>query len=283
MSTDKASNERPEPEVLDTIVAFEALLESMPDDVSTLDALLHSCLLAKDTGRIRRYLVQLARIHLRQNRLADAQALLPELRAQAKDSPEITALIKEIESQESESAEEPAPLPALNETELRQSTLQSELAFAWYAHDRQLLTREEYAQMVQDLTELASNPMLGTTVSLQHALKNRERPNVEHMLATVTRDAHISAVPVSHFDTPPAVAQLLPMTVIRIQGVVPFERIGAEVLIALLNPFNDRLRAEISASIGARCHFYLTTSTEFDRWVEKQTALAASAESATPA
>jgi len=66
------------------------------------------------------------------------------------------------------------------------------------------------------------------------------------------------------FDLQPAVFRELPLDYLTFQGVIPFEKMGDETLVTLLNPFSDRLRQEVAAALGCRCHFYLIPPADFD-------------------
>lgn len=277
-STENSDNRESE----DLISAFEHLLESLPDDISTLDALVQACEQAQETDRLRKYLYQMTRAHLRQHRPEEARKLLPRLQEHAGASPEIDALIEELTP-----APTPPPPPGTddsavhapeNNAAVRQAILQAELAFAWHLHDRKLLTRDEYSQTVQDLTDMSARSV-EITISTQHALMDRGFANLDHVLAAVARESRIPILPVSRFETPMAVASIIPASWIRTRGAIPFDRVGKEYNIALLNPYNDRLQAEISAKIGQRCHFFMTAAQEFDRWLERFTANVAKASS----
>jgi hypothetical protein len=268
-------------ELQEAVAAFEQVLELMPDDVPTIEALVQSCSLLQDEDRLRDYVVRLATMHVRQERWADARALAPKLRDLAPISDEAAALLEEIDQQQAEP--EPAAIPARapklaagsdeapveDSPRIRQQVLQGELALAWQLHDRQWITSDEYAQLIQELTDLSSRAETGSRVSLLHVLAAREYARMDHLLASIALDAHLPLIPLSRFDTPPATAALLSPVFVRTMGAAPFDRIGIETLVAVLNPYNDRLRADVSVRIGHRCHFYLASAVEFDRWTDR--------------
>jgi hypothetical protein len=268
-------------ELQEAVAAFEQVLELMPDDVPTIEALVQSCSLLQDEDRLRDYVVRLATMHVRQERWADARALAPKLRDLAPISDEAAALLEEIDLQHAEPAPTAAPAPvpkpaaaadgapAEDSPRIRQQVLQGELALAWQLHDRQWITSDEYAQLIQELTDLSSRAETGSTVSLLHVLAAREYARMDHLLASIALDAHLPLIPLSRFDTPPATAALLSPVFVRTMGAAPFDRIGIETLVAVLNPYNDRLRADVSVRIGHRCHFYLASAVEFDRWTDR--------------
>ena len=272
-------------ELLDAIEMYEQLLASMPDDIPTLEELLHLSQGAGDRTRMEKYVARLVRVNLDLHRTADALALAPQLKPFEEGSNEaaqLMATLAELSSKapakpaaESTPRMEPPPAPRLDTLPSPQQALQAELEMAWHMHDRKWVAQEEYGEWVQDLTELTARAGPRTTVSLLHVLAGRSHPKLEELLLNISTDARVPLVTLSRYDTPAAVAGLLSPAFVRRMGVAPFERMGKEVLVAVLNPFNDRLRASVAAQLGTRCHFYLTSAPEFDKWAEKCAPLAA--------
>lgn len=283
-----ASDAGSRPEWTDAIEMYEQLLETMPQDIPTLEELLHLSDQAGDQARLEKYALRLVRLNLELNRTADALALVPRLKdmeSRSEDAARMLARLADLSSRApAQAPAEPAPRiepPAAPRTEALpspQQALQAELEMAWHMHDRKWVEQEEYGEWVQDLTELTARAGPRTTVSLLHVLSARSHPKLEELLLNISTDARVPYVAVSRHDTPVAVASLLSPAFIRRMGVAPFERMGKEVLVAVLNPFNDRLRASVAAQVGTRCHFYLTSAPEFDKWAEKCAPLAASKE-----
>ena len=278
MNDKPASGSESRPELLDAIEMYEQLLESMPDDIPTLEELLH---LSEDVGdreRTKKYAVRLVRLNIEHNRTADAIALAPRLKdweAESEDAARWLAKIGELTAKapakppaETPPVARPAPAP-VETLPSPQQALQAELEMAWHMHDRKWVVQEEYGEWVQDLTELTARAGPRTTVSLLHVLSGRSHPKLDELLLNISKDARVPYVALSRYETPLAVAGMLSPAYIRRTGVAPFERMGKEVLVAVLNPFNDRLRASVAAQLGHRCHFYLTSAPEFDKWIEK--------------
>ncbi|MBP7275565.1 MAG: hypothetical protein KBA51_05120 [Kiritimatiellae bacterium] len=260
----------------------EQLLETMPEDVPTLGELVRASALIGDLDRVERYAVRLARLHMQEERLTKALGLIPHLKSVADRSPDAQALLEELRSlapdysepveQSVPPAPQPSKTPAVPEHQIlpsRQQMLQAELDFAWHIHDRQWVTREEYSEWVQGLTDATSSADPDATVSLLHVLGHIRYALLDPLMLRVATDVRIPYIDVSRFDTPLTVASMLSPKAVRRMGAAPFERMGKHVLIALLNPYNDRIRASITAQIGHRCHFYLTSAAEFDRWADK--------------
>ena len=260
----------PATEAWGAIAAFEGILEVMPDDCGAMDALVQSYEMVGEHARARQYLIRLARAHLAQFHTAEAPELIARLRAADDGGAEIAALVKELESLQTAAAPaaERSARPAPSAGTERQTALQAELSFAWRLHEKKMLTPEEYALVVQDLTEVSSRPS-DLTVSVLHVLQDRSFRNLESILAFVAKDTRLPMVPVSSFDPQESTFGLLPMDFIRRRGAIPFESLAAELLVGVLNPYDEVLRADVQRLAGRPCHFYLVHPSEFDAWMNR--------------
>jgi len=264
----KSAENRSIAEAWNAITAFEQILEIMPNDVGTLDALVRSCEMVGDLERARRYVIRLVRIHLAQRNTSQAETLSEDLRRLGAGDAEAEELLRRIEgARHRPSAAAPAAetVPAAES-----SALEAELSLAWRLHAAELLNQQDYAAVANDLTVLAAQPG-AARISVLHVLHARAFPNLDNVLAYLAREARMPVINVSAFDPPPACRSLLPLDFITQRCVMPFERIGRETLVAVLNPFDDALFELIRRRIGAPCHFYLTRPAHFDAALDRWT------------
>mgnify|MGYP001293306397 CR=1 FL=1 len=264
-TTRESAESRSVSEAWNAITAFEQILEIMPNDVSTLDALVRSCEMVGDTERARKYIVRLVRTHLTQRNAAQAEALAEDLRRLGAGSAEAEELLRQLEGTRRRPAFAPAAeIAPTAET----SALEAELSLAWRLHEAELLTQQDYAAVANDLTTLAAQPD-AVRISLLHVLSARAFPNLDGLLAHMAREARVPVINVAAFDPPRACRTLLPLDFMARRCVLPFEMIGREALVALLNPFDDSLREQVRRRVGAPCHFYLTRPANFDDALER--------------
>jgi len=271
--------EQIENQVWSAIAAFEQIVETIPDDRVSLEALSHAYEQVGDLARSRDYLVKLVNVVIREKD-REAAELLRERLAQHTADPAIQKADEQLESlltsgkpiREFKISSEQVNLEALKieETEQRSSHVAAELAFAWTLFEANQLNQEEYAQIAQDLSEISSSQM-PVTLSVLHVLHDRANRNIDHILAFVSRDSGIPIIPLALFDVQSYTFEMLPQKFIVRFGTMVFDLMGKDALVVILNPYNKSLRAQVEQLTGKRCHFFLTTPTDFDATLEKQT------------
>lgn len=259
-------------EALSAIAAFEQILEIVPNDLSTLDALTRSCELVGDLERARKYLIRLIRAHLELGNTEQAVALADDLRRLADGDPDAFDLLAELDGAPRPAAPPPVAAETQQSPEAAPPTeptiLESELALARRLHEAQLLSEQDYSAVVDDLTLLAAQPG-AERLSALRVLHKRRFAKLDSALVFLSRESRAPIINVAAFDSPPACRGLLPQEFQAQRCVLPFEQIGSEILVALLNPLDEWLRAEVARRTGTRCHFYLTRPDHFDKAMER--------------
>ena len=268
-----------ESQVWSAIAAFEQIVETIPNDRVSLEALSHAYEQVGDLSRAREYLTRLAHVVIEEND-RDAAEFLRErfLRFAATDpiardagaridafltagQPQIKKFDLSPETPVFETKKE-------DEAESRNAHVASELSFAWTLFQAGELTQEDYAVVAQDLSAISTNPAL-VTVSVLHALHDRGNRSLDRIMAFAARDSAVPVVPLSLFEIPEAAVNFLPRDFMIRYGVMPFELMGSDALVVLLNPYNKTLRLKIQALIGRRCHFFMTPPVDFDSMMER--------------
>jgi len=267
--------ETPSSETLDAIAAFEGILEAVPDDVGALDVLVHTYQVVGDDAMAWEYLVRLVNVLIGQGQQAEAVMLADRVKELGADRPEKDELLRRIGSMPEAVAnvhiETSTPLAMGGGAPSRSACMQSEMACAWGLKEADMLTEEEYASVVQDLTEISASES-SLTVSVLHVLQDRAFLNTDRVMAFISRDTDVPIISATSFDTPTEVAELINHDFMVQNGVLVFEMVADEPLVVILNPYNEELRKHIEARLGKRCHFYLTLPSEFDAWIARATA-----------
>ena len=83
----------------------------------------------------------------------------------------------------------------------------------------------------------------------------------------------------SQFEEREELREVLPLNFISHNGAMPFAQVGADLLLAVLNPLDRGLILRATELSGRRCHAYLVTPQDYDQRLE-QVKLALSKESA---
>ena len=150
----------------------------------------------------------------------------------------------------------------------RRAIVTQELDFAWMLHEQNLLTEDQYASIVSDVTDLSASAT-PHPISVLHLFHDRQIPNIDRVLAFAAEKSGVPLLPLTSFEPQAAAFGLLPFDYLVIKGIVPFELMSNDLLVATLNPLNGKLLEELETLTGRRCHFYLVLPSEFDATLDK--------------
>ena len=263
MATDKQPLPVPDDEWADATAAFQKMLEVMPDDLLALESLFEAYLNQGELPKALHYLERLVRVLLKENERSIAEQLHEKLMAQVATIPEFTPFAIQLEPLLQRKEVAPArraDQPAMT----RKADIQGELSLAWRLFQDGIITQEDYAQVVQDLTEVSTRKT-DVPVTVLHALNDRGSKQLEKVLIFLAKESGLPLIRLGNFEIPHALHTVLPMEIMGRWGALVFGTLGQDLLIAVLNPFDQVLQGEISALTGKVCHFYLTTATDYDK------------------
>ena len=129
-----------------------------------------------------------------------------------------------------------------------------------------MIASEDDARHLRD--QVVAVPSDGRVI-LVSALSILEKENsglCERCIAFLADRFGTPPVPVSSFERNPDIVGRFPAEMLRVRGAVPFARIGDVVLVALLNPADERLRERLSEV--AKCRFYTTLPSSAEAWLD---------------
>ncbi|MFO7535521.1 MAG: hypothetical protein R6X19_07555 [Kiritimatiellia bacterium] len=260
-----------ESEVWNAIAAFERILEVMPDDRTSLDTLVHAYIQLGDHTRALEYLLRLAKVVADERDAEAAAPLLEHLQLFAEMDPSIKALIDRLQglvkgSPASGPEKTAVPAPGVAKSLLtRKANISDELALAWDLLEAEELTQEQYAEVVQDLTNISSNTLDKGVVSMLHVIDQRGYAHLDRILGIASRKGDVPIINLSNFELNDEAVFLLPVEFMIRQGVLPFDLLGPDVLIVIQNPYDRDLRKQLEQNLGRRCHFFLASPHEFNQ------------------
>ena len=259
---------RDDTEALEAIAAFEQILESVPNDRVALQALHDAHEQLGDTDRAHGYLVRIANVIAEEGDVDAGRLLLGSIEALMDKRSDAKQAAQKLRSllPEDELAQRPT-VKGKVETK-RTGDITAEMTLAWNLHQSGELNQNDYSQVVADLSENSSKS-LNVPVSVLHVLTDRGATNVEKILSFLARDSGFPIITLQSFELQLEACALLPLPFMQSSGAIPFECMGQDVLIAVLNPYNTALQEEVKETIGRRCHFYLLPASEYDAALEK--------------
>ena len=262
-------------QVLDAVSFFEQMLQMMPDDRVSMEVLAQAYEQAGEPLRTRTLLLRLARMALREEERETAASLNERLARFAGDA-ETDEIRKNLArfvstkpaSVSAQSVSPPVPSNAdamrhINGPAERRAIVTQELDLAWLLHEQKLLTEDQYASIVNDIAELSASAT-PLPISVLHLFQDRQMPNIDRVLAFAAEKGGVPLLPLGAFDPQPAAYRLLPFDYLVIRGVIPFETMSLDLLVAVLNSTNVKLREEVETLTGRHCHFFLVQPSEFD-------------------
>ena len=279
-NSDQGGGERRDEDLWSAIATFEQILEALPEDRVSLEALCEAYSRVGDHARATEYTIRLGEVLLKVGDLPAAQALLPRLDAAAALEPAAGALARKIResgptpegSAQTRQVATATGVSAPTSSARKPVNIAEEMSCAWNLFQAGELTQEEYAAVVHDLTELSVQQGKGT-VSVLHILEGRKFRNLEKIIAKLTKDCGTPFVSLANFELRHDVASLLPLEFVVRRGALIFDLLGRDALVVVMNPYDRGLQAQIVEKTGRRCHFFVTLPSEFDAAVEKLTGL----------
>jgi tetratricopeptide (TPR) repeat protein len=276
-----------ESEIWNAISAFEQIVEAIPNDRASLDALSHAYEQIGDLTRAKDYLLRFARVLLDEEDAVACRELLPKISKYAEQDAEMAEtalrmqrLIHKAEEEPAEPSSAGAAVPAAPSPVAPSSfkfNLSEEMSFAWNLSESHQITADEYSSIVQDLTEISASAAT-TTVSVLHILENRSFKNIDKVIAHVSGECNAPFILLSSFSITKAAFGLLPAEFMLRRGVLIFDLLGQDALGVTMNPYNLALRKEVESIVGRTCHFFMTLPSEFDRVLSKSAEIMAQQE-----
>jgi hypothetical protein len=276
---DTRQREDLENQVWTAIAAFEQIVETMPTDRVSLEALSNAYEQVGDLTRSREYLVRLVDVLIAEGDRKAGESIRERVAQFAATDPQAKDAGERLEAmlgagKPAPKAPDLAPAPAAGEAaktedaDLKSAHVVAELSFAWTLFQAGELSQEEYASVAQDLSEVSAGSAV-VSVSVLHVLHDRASRSLDRVIAFASRDSGTPIVPLDLFDVPEAAFSLLPVEFMVRYGTVVFALMGNDVLAIVLNPYNKQVRAKVEQTTGKPCHFYLATPAAFDALFEK--------------
>jgi hypothetical protein len=262
-------------ELADSIAMLEQILEVMPQDLTTLKALYNAYCRCGRREEAFKYLGMLVEITCSSGDSETAEFIFEQLTGFETDFPaEAAAWLERIQdvaglSKSPGAAVSGPPAEAAVEAEIGE-----ELALAWKLYEENQLTQEEYSSVLHDLTEVSSKE-LDVPISVLHVLNDRGFNQVNRIMNYMSSRSGVPCISLLNFELNEQMAEVLPPEIPSREGALPFGFFGDDLLVAVLNPFNNLLVDKVEKRGGHRCHTYLVSAEEYDIALGKLRALAA--------
>lgn len=256
--------------VRQVIESLESILEAFPEDVSALQSLMAAHEEAGDLDKAREYSIRLAQLLSQQGDWEQVRVCalhLLELDPTDEDAAALCDQAQEIlmiegDDRVADRVEGGGKAPAQLNLDF---DLSGELELAWFLLQHELINQEQYETAIAGLTESRMSANAGASLSLLQELAGMERVNMDRIIGLLSAETAMPFIDVSRFDIAEEVYRMIPYDKIRRLGVLPFDRVGREILVATLNPVDENQRTAVAAFLATKVHFYLTSPEEFQK------------------
>ena len=133
---------------------------------------------------------------------------------------------------------------------------------------RKILDESTADEALHRLAELSG--MSGCfLVSALSVLEKENSGFGEMAMAAVADEAGAPPIPLEAFGVTSELAQILPESIVRVRGVLPFAKLGGTLLVATLNPLDAALKRQVEGSVGCPCRFYLAHPRTMEELLDK--------------
>jgi len=251
-------------ELEEGISYFEQILDVLPGERTALEFLCVACSQLGDQAKVLKYALALSEVVMREKDAQGAADLVEKLANI--DDPQAKEAVLKLQVLAT-----PPPVEVKIErgsdwmsSATQRAAVQAELALLSKLVTEGVLVKDA----VKPAFDRLENPpeVEGDfLISALSILEKENLPGAAEAQAAVADAAHAPPVPLDAFELVPGDVRKLPERLVRLRGVVPFAKLGAEWAVAVLNPLDGTLKDEISEALEAKCHFFLTPPDAMER------------------
>lgn len=251
----EAGNEVPkfDARLADGVAYFEQMLEIMPDDRTTLEFLVVAYDQLGQHEKGQKSLVSLTKLLIREGDTAALAGLLPRL--EVSDYEPAKALFLKVSTMTGPAPDlTPESPKELTASERAAAALASERVLVEILRDEGVLSAEVFEQTLGMLSATPTDGRLFLISALQ-ILEKENFPVFEKATEFLADRFGAPPIPLGAFEPVKGLFAPYAETTLRLKGAVPFAKLGDLTLIAVLNPADEELRAELEKA--GPCRFYL--------------------------
>ncbi len=275
---DSRQRQQDDAAIRETIATFESMLEVFPEDISALESLLVAYQQVRDDARLcekAHKLIQLFTTNSDWNRIFDLAEMILERYPDDATAQRALAEAKNrtgrIHEDRTRLAGDAATAAAAVDLAF---DLHGELDLAWFLLQHNVISQDQYESAIDRLTESSTGVKSDMTLSFLEELTEIDRVDMLRVVSFLAAESNMPFVEISHCECQDDVMGLIPINVSRRLGILPFDRLGDEIMVAMLNPVDKNLPQRISRHLKANVHFFFTSPEEYhialNHYLERQ-------------
>lgn len=259
---------------MEAIHTLETLLEVFPEDISSLESLTAAYEEMGDTAKFMEKGKRLARLLSKGDDTKPVIKLVARMLRTVPNDPEVLALQEEALAKDILAGMN-APVndqpPASGDAGAAAHTvgdltfdLHAELDLAWLLLQKQVITQEQYEASIERLTTSSAAQRGDSPLALLQELREMDRVNLDKIIAFLASETGMPFLELGRCECDEETVSLLPLAQAKRLGILPFDRLGSDLMVALLNPVSREWRQRIQMFLGVdKVHFYFTSPDEF--------------------
>ena len=261
----------------EAISFFEQMLQTIPDDRTSLEFLAAAYEKSKEHEKRLPILLRLSAVLLKEKDYDKAGQTAEALSSYPNDPAARQAVMRVAEvvqgqllktqfHREIQEGIAGAPIPGLSNSAavgdsaldvqaFSRSAAAIEMDLVWLWKERGWLAPEKCTEALRVLTErpISDIPVL---ISALAWVYQTYPADTERLMASMQETCNIPSIPLERMERSQEAAELLPPAFVQIKGAMPFAIMAGEALIAILNPLSQPLQDEIRDRAKCPCHFY---------------------------
>lgn len=260
----------------DSIAMLEQILEVMPQDEEALKALYGAYCQANLRDRAFEYLNRLVDLAENEGGAVVTDFVGVELPTFEEEYPlEVAAQLARLRLQDlSDKLASGGPGGRSTDTRSAGDDVGDEMGLAWQLYEEKQLSQDEYSSVLHDLTEISSKE-LDVPSSVLHVLHDRNFPQMNRILNHMSARSGVPCISLASFELDDRLGGVLPLGIPIHDGALPFAFFGDDLLVGVLNPFNEKLVSKVETTSGHRCHSFLVKPDDYDAALERFRSLVA--------
>ncbi len=147
--------------------------------------------------------------------------------------------------------------------------LRGELDLAYHLLTREIINQNHYETAIDRLTESSLNSRNESPLCFLQELREMERLDIDRIIDFLAADSGVPFIELSRCECQEAAYRLMPVMLAKRLGILPFDHLGEDLMVAILNPASKDLRDRIVRHFGGKVHFFFTAPDEFAAAITK--------------
>ena len=278
-------------QILQTIEMFEVIAQANPDDCQSLEILKEAYWKLNRQPDAIAATRKLAEAFVRTGQFSSAMLEYEDVLQKEPDSPEVVAMLNDMEAKLSRAMSDNLPTPlsdapeqgfrstliVIDETVKTDKEIQAAPAppnldtdgnepLAKFLMQHQLAPDHLVISSLDKVRKAVKNPS-GPTISLSliHELCRDGSVELDRLLCSILDRTKFAYIPLEYYDVDRQIVKMLPDSLTLERLIVPFDIVSRTVMVAMANPFDISGREAVQQLLDYNIQWHLATPTAINK------------------